>query len=280
MRQIIKVNKKFNNKSIIYILDFYGVSKHIIKSKLNAKAIFKNGNDVVDENTIFIEGDNIYIEEQPQHEVPNKKRIKVIYEDDNIIAVYKESYMLIHPDGNTSETLLNAVFNYLRQGNKEVFCYPVHRIDFETKGLVIFAKNMITLAYLSKQMMQGEITKMYQCVVHGNTNQNEFVINKPIGKDRHSNRQVITKNGKESATYCKVLKRIKNKTILEVKIVTGRKHQIRVHLSSVGLPIVGDKIYGIDDGNETMELYSCGFSFIDPITLNRREIKIQGEYNE
>lgn len=189
--------------------------------------------------------------------------IDVVYEDDDILLVNKPTGILIHEDGNTIDTLTNRVSHYYNLKGYDYPVLPAHRIDFDTSGLVLFAKHFISLAYLSNEFALNKIKKRYIAVCHGYFKKPDGVINLNIGKDRHTNKQIIIDTGKEARTEYFVIEQKDSLSRVEVDILEGRRHQIRVHLAHLGNPIVGDKLYGIDK-EKTMLLHAKKLEFIHP----------------
>lgn len=212
--------------------------------------------------------------------VPNvdcfQKEIDVLYEDEYILVVNKRSGILVHPDGKDNKTLQNVVYNYLKQNKCNLYAYPVHRIDYDTTGIVVFAKDPLMLSFLCSEIEKHNLLKEYVCLCHNKFNILQGKIDKKIGKNRHKKGQIISNGGKESETYYQV---IKNGVIskVKVKITHGRRHQIRVHMSSINHPIVGDSIYGIGD-NEKLKLHFKKVELYHPFRKEKILIKCEEEF--
>ena len=198
------------------------------------------------------ENDEITIEEEKPKETSLKAQnipIQVLYEDNDIIVVNKPKGMVVHPaNGNPDGTLVNAIMaicKYSLSGiGGEIRPGIVHRIDKDTSGVLIIAKNDKAHINLSEQIKNHEVEKTYIALVRGLVKENEATINMPIGRSTKDRKKMaVRKDGKNAITHFKVLKRFDNYTILEIKIETGRTHQIRVHLSEIGYPIIGDEVY-------------------------------------
>ena len=196
--------------------------------------------------------DVITIEEEPPQEIdlkPQEMPLDIIYEDNDILIINKEKGIVVHPgNGNIDGTLANAVMALCKGSlsgiGGKIRPGIVHRIDKDTSGLIIIAKNDNAHINLSKQIQNREVKKTYIALVRGNVKENEATINMPIGRSTKDRKKMaVTKTGKEAITHFKVLKRYLEYTLLEVNIETGRTHQIRVHLSQIGYPIVGDEVY-------------------------------------
>lgn len=265
-----KVINQFINKTIYeYLLSFH-LSNSFINDLFNNKKI-KVNNEIVNKEYILICTDIIAIILSLVNKIiPYNFPIDIIYEDDFIIVVNKPQNILVHTDGNTNSTLTNAVNNYLSLADANPCAYPIHRLDYETTGIVIFAKNKLSLSFLSVEIENHLLYKQYVCLCYGKFKELEGEINKPIGKNRHNNNQIVCKNGKTATSYYKVIKNDKISKVL-VNIEHGRKHQIRVHMNYIGHSIVGDKIYGNDLGG--LKLHFKKVIFTHPYTREKMTIE-------
>lgn len=269
---VVKINTNyFINKDIEYVLNYYKIGKKAIYNIMQNRRLLVNNNPVTLSHIIKKDDDVVFIDEE-MIIIPYKQKIEVIYENEYIIIVNKPTNILVHSDGNTYETLQNAVSNYLYENKKPIFCQAVHRLDYETTGLVVFAKNSLALSFLSYAFENKMVHKEYICLVKGKVNPPKGSIEKPIGKDRHSNKQIIYTNGKLAKTLYETISYKQGISKLKINIIGGRKHQIRVHLYSIGHPIIGDKIYA-NDMDEQLKLHARRISFIDPQTCEKIEIE-------
>ena len=200
------------------------------------------------------EKDEITIEKEEPKEVKIKAQdipIEIIYEDNDIIVVNKPKGMVVHPaNGNPDGTLVNCLMAICKDSlsgiGGEIRPGIVHRLDKDTSGILIVAKNDKAHINLSEQIKNHTVEKTYITLVRGIVKENEATINMPIGRSTSNRKKMaVSEKGKEAITHFKVIERFYNDncTLLEVKIETGRTHQIRVHLSQIGYPIIGDFVY-------------------------------------
>ena len=214
--------------------------------------------------------------------------LKVIYEDDDIIVINKPKGMVVHPaNGNPDGTLVNAVMNICKDSlsgiGGEIRPGIVHRLDKDTSGAIIVAKNDKAHIGLSEQLKNHEVKKTYIALVRGIIKENEATINMPIARSKKDRKKMdVDKDGKEAITHFKVLGRYQNKyTLLQINLETGRTHQIRVHLSHIGYPIVGDEVYsnGKNEWNVSGQcLHAWKLEFMHPVT--GKKISLEAELPE
>ena len=224
--------------------------------------------------------DEITLEEEEPKEIELKAQdipIEVVYEDKDIIVVNKPKGLVVHPaNGNPDGTLVNAIMAICKDSlsgiGGEIRPGIVHRLDKDTSGLLIVAKNDKAHINMSEQIKNHEVEKTYIALVKGIVKENEATINMPIGRSpKDRKKMAVVKTGKEAITHFKVLERFykENCTLLEVKIETGRTHQIRVHLSQIGYPVVGDTTYSSGKNKWNIKgqcLHAKSLKFKHPIT--------------
>jgi len=186
----------------------------------------------------------------PQELKPEAIPLKIIYEDDDLLAVDKPAGLTVHPaPGHPAHTLVNAIlahFPHLADIGDSLRPGVVHRLDKDTSGVMLVAKNSTAQADLAKQFKSHSVTKAYLALVRGVLEPENGIIEADIGRDPHNRkRMAVVAEGREARTDYRVVRYIGGYTLLEVMPQTGRTHQIRVHLAAIGFPVVGDKIYGV-----------------------------------
>lgn len=255
-----------------YLNKFYLGKSTIYKLFLNKKILVNNL--IVKDNYLLKEHDILTIISEKLDIKPYDYEIEIVYEDDYLLIINKPYGFLIHDESN--KACDNIVANYYLKKGLDIKVRHIHRLDRETTGLLIYAKDILTESYFNYHLAKHDFKRYYLAVVE-NKLKKELVIEKPIGKDRHhNNRYLVLKNGKYAKTYVYPIKFFKNYTLVKVLLETGRTHQIRVHLKSVGHPLASDPIY--NPGSFKMALESYEFIFIHP--FKKREIKVKCQINE
>lgn len=194
-----------------------------------------------------------------------------VYEDDDLLIINKQAGVIIHPTkGHPVHTIANGLMKYMEDTNQTFKIRFVNRLDMDTTGLVIVAKNSNTQNQLSKQMKYNTISKEYVAIVNGTLEEDSFTINLPIGRpDLEQVARSVMEEGSPSVTHVKVVKRFKKPfTMVRLKLETGRTHQIRVHMSHIGHPVTGDYLYGGDKPFliERQALHAEKLTFFHPVT--------------
>ena len=242
-----------NNRIDSYLAKKKDLSRVTIQRLMEEEKILVKGKKTKPSYKVQ-ENDEITIEEEKPKEIELKAQdipIEIVYEDADMIVVNKPKGMVVHPaNGNPDGTLVNAIMAICKDSlsgiGGEIRPGSVHRIDKDTSGILMIAKNDKAHIALSEQIKNHEVKKTYIALVRGIVKENEATINMPIGRSTKDRKKMaVTQKGKEAITHFKVLERFSkhNCTLLEVKIETGRTHQIRVHLSQIGYPILGDTTY-------------------------------------
>mgnify|MGYP005787453329 FL=1 len=276
-------------------LDTYISSQNEKITRTSAQRLIEQGNILVNGKKQKVaykiaENDVITVEHEEPKQIELKAQkipIEIIYEDEDIIVVNKPKGMVVHPaNGNPDGTLVNAIMDICKDSlsgiGGEIRPGIVHRLDKDTSGLLIVAKNDMAHVKMSEQIKNHEVKKTYIALVRGVIKENEATIDMPIGRSRTDRKKMtVAKDGKNAVTHIKVLKRYDKYTLLEINIETGRTHQIRVHLSHIGYPIIGDYIYSNgknEFGVEGQCLHAKSLEFKHPIT--KKEMKLEAPLPE
>lgn len=212
--------------------------------------------------------------------VPEEGNIDIIYEDNEIIVLNKPAGILVHPAGRTeSGTLANYLAWYFKQKKQVVTIRPVHRLDRDTTGCILFAKSGRVQAVLEKMLSAGKIHRGYEAVIVGDGRQllQEFpegVIDAPIAKDAfRQNRRVVSAGGQRAVTHFQVEKAGARLSLLSLWLETGRTHQIRVHLAHSGYPVAGDRLYGKAEPHLARQaLHAASLELVHPTTGARMKL--------
>ena len=205
---------------------------------------------------------------------PENIPIDIVYEDSDVCIVNKPQGMVVHPaNGHLTGTLVNALMYALngRLSGINGVLRPgiVHRIDKDTSGLLIICKNDASHVNIAAQLKDHSCRRVYHAIVHGVIKENELTIDAPIGRSRTDRKKMaVTEDGKPAVTHVKVIKRYKAYTYIECRLETGRTHQIRVHLSNIGHPLMGDPVYSgfkepVKTNGQLLHAKSIGFTGLD-----------------
>ena len=262
------------------------ISRMLIQKLIENEKVFVNGKKEKASYKVK-KGDTVTIEIDEPKEVDLKAQdipLNIIYEDNDIVVINKEKGMVVHPgNGNPDGTLVNAVMAHCKDSlsgiGGEIRPGIVHRIDKDTSGVIIVAKNDKAHIDISNQIKEHETKKTYIALVRGVIKENEATIDMPIGRSQKDRKKMaVVKNGKKAITHIKVLKRYKENTLLEINIETGRTHQIRVHMSQIGYSVVGDYTYSTGKNKFNVEgqmLHSYKIKFRHPTT--KKEVEFTAE---
>lgn len=254
-----------------YIMNQTGFSRTKVQKLIKAGAVIVNGKP--SKNSYQVEvGDQIAVqaveEEEMSHE-PENIPLDIVYEDDDLLVVNKPNGMVVHPAvGNPHGTLVNALLyhaKHLSDVNGSFRPGIVHRIDADTTGLLVVAKNNETHMALAEQLKNKTTHRKYIALCWGVIEEDSGDIIAPIGRDLKDRKKmtVTDKNSKDAVTHFRVLERYKNATKVELELETGRTHQIRVHMNYIGHPIINDKVYGnrklFDETGQCLHAKTLGF---------------------
>ena len=263
-------------------LDSYLISK-LDKSRSKIQSMIKNGNIRVNGSSVkssyIVKYDDVIdiddVSEDVLIAVPEKMDLDIVYEDNDVIVVNKANGVVVHPAvGNNSGTLVNGLLYHsknLSGINGEFRPGIVHRIDRDTTGLLMVAKNDKAHEFLARQLENKTTKRIYWALVWGVIPNDTGTIDAPIGRDLNDRKKmaVTSVNSKHAITHFRVLERYKNATLIELSLETGRTHQIRVHMNYIGYPVVNDPVYGrrkiINDSGQCLHAKVLGF--VHPTTL-------------
>ncbi|AYD41006.1 RluA family pseudouridine synthase [Clostridium fermenticellae] len=230
-----------------YLKTICKLSSRLIKSAALNKRI-KINNKVEKLNYIIEKNDRITVdlpENEDQDIVPEKMDIDVVYEDMDILVVNKKPNMVVHPTKSyQSGTLANGILYYFRENGEQCIVRLVNRLDMNTSGLIIVAKNQFSHMALSRDMHGDNFEKSYLAVVHGNLTEKSGIIDLPIYRQGEGNiKRIVDERGQRSVTCYEVIESFNHGDLVKLSLKTGRTHQIRVHMSHIGYPIYGDDLY-------------------------------------
>ena len=244
----VKVEKN-NIRLDTYIANTLDISRSKVQKLIKQEKVLVNNKQ---ENNSYLvnTGDIITIDDELDFEIhlkPQDIPIDVVFENDDLLIINKPSGMVVHPaPGNNENTLVNALLGKYNLSNNDIRPGIVHRLDKDTSGLMIVAKNDWAHEKLSSMISKKDVKRTYLALVSGVINHETGTIDAPIGRDvKDREKMMVTDiNSKEAITHFKVLERFKKHTLIECYLETGRTHQIRVHMAYIGYPIVNDYVYG------------------------------------
>jgi len=273
----LKIDSSSNGKTVKDILlNNMGLSMGVIRGlkqipdgiMLNNKSVYVT--KTVSENDILVVSIK---DKQSPNIVPSEITLDILYEDDEIIALNKPREMPTHPSHNHhNDTLANGLVNYFK--DKTFTFRAITRLDRDTSGIVLVAKNSISAQILGEDIKNKKIEKEYIAVVNGIPPEGSGVISEPIKRAKEGIiLRCVAPDGKEAITKYNVVKNVKDLTLLSLIPITGRTHQLRVHLSYIGTPIYGDDLYGAPQINEKTRLHCRKIRFTHPVSKQKMEIE-------
>lgn len=285
--QIFDVNENFSDCRLDrFLAEIYeGQSRTFFQKLIKEEHVTVNDQTAQKPSFLLSEGDVVKVEIPPAKEVsivPENIPLDILYEDDWLLVVNKPKGMVVHPSaGHFSGTLVNAVMYHCRDQlsgiNGELRPGIVHRIDMDTTGSLIVCKNDEAHMNIAEQIKEHSVTRRYRGIVIGRVRDDEGRIEGAIGRHPTNRKKMAIneKNGKPAVTHYKVLKRFERYTYMEFELETGRTHQIRVHMASIGHPLLGDQVYGPEKQNFKLQgqtLHAMTIGFVHPHTNEYMEI--------
>ncbi len=250
-----------------FLTDVLEVSRSQVTKMIKAKEVLVNGKNVKP-GFMLKENDTVIVNHVDEDGVkPEKMDLDIVYEDDDVIVVNKANGVVVHPGaGNHSGTLVNGLLYHTKLSdiNGEVRPGIVHRIDAYTTGLLMIAKNNRAHEILAEELAEKKTYRKYVALVWGVIESDSGEIDAPIGRSKNDRKKMaIRADGKEAITHFKVLKRYEKATLIELRLETGRTHQIRVHMNYIGHPVVNDPVYGnrklFDETGQCLHAKELGF---------------------
>lgn len=253
-----------------YLNDVKKLSQRFIRTSVREGRVTIN-NKSARLNTKLKSEDVIKIrldKEEEQNITPENIDLDIVYEDFDIVVVNKPPRMVVHPTkSHMSGTLANGLLYHFKENNEKCIVRLVNRLDMDTSGLVLVAKNQFAHMALARDMKEDTFKKEYIAVVHGNIDKMSGTINLPICRaEGETLKRVVGPSGQESITHYEVIERYQNADVVKLTLETGRTHQIRVHLSHIGHPIFGDVLYGKQELEyiNRQALHACRLTFPHP----------------
>ena len=279
--------KNDNGKSINQILkEQFDLSNRLFCKLIKNKRILVNNQNIDTRNQVNL-GDRISIDlnynEDNSNIVAKKMDLDIVFEDEAILVLDKEQGVPVHPSMmHYEDSLASGVKYYFDSKGIKKRIRPVNRLDLNTSGLIIYAKNEFVQENLIKQMLSNDFKKEYIAIVIGSLKKKKGIIDEPITRKAGSIiERCISKEGQKSITEYEVIKEIGNYSIVKCKLLTGRTHQIRVHMSYIGHPLLGDTLYGKESNLIKGQALSCfKLEFLHPIDLKKLEIISNTDYEQ
>lgn len=253
VKEFIVIEEEEGDRLDVYLSEQLGdMSRSYIQKLIKDKKVTVN--DKIEKAKYLVKEDDKIVIHIPAPKllevIPQDIPINIVYEDKDVLIVNKPQDMVVHPaPGNYEGTLVNAILYHCKENlssiNGVIRPGIVHRIDKDTSGLLMIAKNNNAHNSLAEQLKEHSITREYQFICHGVVKEDKITVNKPIGRNPKDRlKMAVVKDGKNAITHFEVIKRYENFTHMKARLETGRTHQIRVHMAYLGHPLAGDSVYG------------------------------------
>lgn len=272
-----------------YLSEELDLSRSKVQKLIKEGLVLVNGKKINSSYSVKL-NDQIEVNDDLNYEInvePENIKLDIVYEDDDLLVINKPSGMVVHPaPGHYTGTLVNALLYYLnKESTTNLRPGIVHRLDKDTSGLMLVAKNDEILDKLSEMISKKEVERKYLAIVDGLIKHDTGEIDAPIGRDINDRQKmaVTDQNAKEAITHFKVLERFKNNTLIECILETGRTHQIRVHLAYIGYPVTNDPAYNKKKSTEFGQmLHSYSIKFKHPRTGKELAFTVEApkEFND
>ncbi|MDT8715294.1 RluA family pseudouridine synthase [Clostridium sp. 19966] len=254
-----------------YLKNAEELSTRLIRAAAFEGRIKVNGN-VAKLNYVLKSNDKLEVtlsKFEEQNILPEEMDLDIVFEDEDLIVINKPPFMVVHPTkSHPVGTLANGVLYHFKANGENCIVRLVSRLDRDTSGLIVIAKNQYSHMFLAKEMEKNAFKKGYTAVIWGNLAEEKGTIDEPIYRDSEDSiKRIVDERGQRSITHYEVAEHIENADILNLQLETGRTHQIRVHLSHKGHPIIGDTLYGKGEDGELIDrqaLHASKISFIHP----------------
>ncbi|MBD7910620.1 MULTISPECIES: RluA family pseudouridine synthase [Clostridium] len=280
-----KVDNRYEGSTIReFLKEELGLSSRLIRGAAIENRILVNKNSVR-MRYILHEGDEVLVKlqrKESQNIIPENIDINIVYEDEDILVVNKQPNVVVHPTKrHQTGTLANGVLYYFQETKQNCIVRLVSRLDMDTSGLIIIAKNQFAHMALSKEMQDNNLEKRYLAIVHGHLKEKEGTIDAPIYRQEgvDSIQRIVDNRGQRSITHYKVVESFNGGDLVECFLETGRTHQIRVHLNHLGHPIYGDSLYGYGEEEKELigrqALHAYGLDFKSPRTKETLSLRAE-----
>lgn len=276
----LTIDQNLENKTIHDIFIYYHLSKKAIHELRMSKDVFVNDQQIYQNFNISLKINDelkfpFFIDEEIDF-ISEDIPIDIIYEDEFILIINKQANIEIHPDSKDGlGTLVNGVAHYYQKTAQKHRVRYIHRLDRDTTGLIIFVKDHFVHNLYDYLLNKKIIKRYYLALVQNKLPKPKGIIDAPIGRDRHHNqKRIVSKTGDMAKTSYKLIKSFKNYNLVELELFTGRTHQIRVHMSFINCPILGDKLYGEESPLINRQaLHAYKITLVHPITFESFSIE-------